>query len=257
MQALLEKEQNNSLLVEQDMSWSASPGQSHQRLLRGYLHKTSNSLCGIKGYASLIAGLGQEIGENSNWARKIISEVEKMEMIFATVDELTTQRRGAGLARDPEGVLDYCLDQVQERHPKFSVKRGQAPACSLILPAADLEQVLKAVLDNAAEGADGRVGQVWADVRWEINARGRIVLGVSDDAGGIPLHLGSQVRNPFVTAKPGHVGIGLSRVETILDMHGLDWSLESDHGKGTTVTMEVATPTEIGVALARKASDGA
>ena len=41
------------------------------RLLRGYLHKTSNSLCGIKGYASLIAREGAGDGDQAAWAAKM------------------------------------------------------------------------------------------------------------------------------------------------------------------------------------------
>ena len=50
-----------------------------RRLLVGYLHKTSNTLCGIKGYASLIAGRESDGEQAGQWARKIIFEVERME----------------------------------------------------------------------------------------------------------------------------------------------------------------------------------
>ncbi len=258
MQALLEPIKIDTCQsAEPGVRWSGATGDSQHRLLRGYLHKTSNSLCGIKGYASLIAGLGQEAGDNSRWAQKIISEVEKMEMVFASVDAMTAKRRAASLVREPQDVIQSSLFRAQAKYPLLTSSCEKAPLCSLILPEADLEQVLKDILENAAEGAHGQEERVEVEVLWRTNLAGRIALVIRDDAGGIPLHLGSQVRDPFVTAKADHVGIGLSRVETILDMHSLEWSLESDHGHGTTVTMEVATPTAVGVAMAGKASDGA
>ncbi len=64
-----------------------------RRLLVGYLHKTSNTLCGIKGYASLIADREAATGEAGLWARKILLEVERMEEIFRSVGDLTPVRR--------------------------------------------------------------------------------------------------------------------------------------------------------------------
>jgi len=36
------------------------------------------------------------------------------------------------------------------------------------------------------------------------------------------------------------MGVGLTRVETLLDMYGLAWAMRSAPGVGTTVTLEVA-----------------
>ncbi len=257
MQGLREKLPTESGPCRGELRLAGDSNNSQQRLLRGYLHKTSNSLCGIKGYASLIAGLGQDAGDNERWARKIIGEVEKMERVFASVDEMTAKRKTENPDCDPVSVLESCLAAVLPRHPHLAVSLGSILPGRLMLPAADLTQVLKDVLDNAAEGPDGHPGRVCVRISSEVSRQGRISLIIRDDAGGIPLHLGSQVQDPFVSGKPGHLGIGLSRVETILDIHGLDWSLESSHEQGTTVTMEVAAPEFAAVTLAGKASDGA
>lgn len=231
--------------------------QPQQRLLRGYLHKTSNVLCGIKGYASLIAGLGQDADENARWARRIISEVEKMERLFVSVDGLTRQTDRALDLDDPRVVMEVGLREAARRHPGLELAPSPMPESRLMLPAADFGQVLRDVLDNAAEGPGGDTDSVRVELEWREGDSGRLALEIRDDAGGVPLQLGAQVRDPFVTGKPGHVGIGLSRVETIMDLHGLAWSLESEHGVGTTVTLEVAAPLQAAVAMAGKADDGA
>ncbi len=46
--------------------------------------------------------------------------------------------------------------------------------------------------------------------------------------------------NPFVTTKEGHHGVGLTRVDTLMEMYGLDWKLESEAGRGTSIRLEVA-----------------
>ena len=62
----------------------------------------------------------------------------------------------------------------------------------------------------------------------------------SDDGPGMALDLLAQAIDPFVTTRDGQLGIGLARVDTILDMYGLGWGLRSAPGLGTTVTLEVA-----------------
>jgi signal transduction histidine kinase len=65
---------------------------------------------------------------------------------------------------------------------------------------------------------------------------------IRDDGPGMPRELLTQVVDPFVTTRRGRLGIGLARVDTIMDMHGLGWGLRSVPGLGTTVTLEVARP---------------
>jgi hypothetical protein len=49
-----------------------------------------------------------------------------------------------------------------------------------------------------------------------------------------------QASSPFVTTKDNHPGMGLTRIETLFDMYGLHWALDSACGRGTCVTLEVA-----------------
>ena len=103
--------QENPMLPERTEDHGHRPD---RRLLVGYLHKTSNTLCGIKGYASLIADRERSGGEAGQWARKIILEVERMEDIFRSVGDLTRGRR------DPDTGVDlprfiyrlYVLDDT-------------------------------------------------------------------------------------------------------------------------------------------------
>ena len=55
---------------------------------------------------------------------------------------------------------------------------------------------------------------------------------------GKQLHLTGN-GNPFITTKEGHHGVGLTRVDTLMNMYGLGWSLESEEDLGTRVLLEV------------------
>lgn len=232
MEALMERKTPHPTLRES----SAGTSSLQHRLLRGYLHKTSNSLCGIKGYASLIAERGLAAGDNSVWARKIISEVENMERLFASVGDLTGGRAASPAGADLEQAFLEAVAHLQGGLNGARLEIGALPAARLLLPAADLRQVVREILLNSSEARPGACITVSADPC----GRGNLSLILGDDAGGIPGDLFRQVRDPFVTTKPGHLGIGLARVETIMDMHELDWALTSDPGRGTTVSLEVA-----------------
>jgi two-component system sensor histidine kinase HydH len=218
-----------------------SPGGERDRrgrLLRGYLHKSSNSLCGIKGYASLIAG-GPAAGPRSAaWARKIIAEVERLEDIYRSVREMAFPVPApADMVADLRGVLADACDGAAVRHP--NLRLGPVPEATggLQLPAGDLLQVVGAVLDNCAESRPEPVAVTLAVDR---AADEGLLLTIRDDGPGMPRELLTQVIDPFVTTREGHLGIGLTRVETIMDMHGLGWGLRSVPGEGTAVTLEIA-----------------
>jgi two-component system CheB/CheR fusion protein len=226
---------------------SVSPGRTGSdrpsvqgRLLRGYLHKTSNSLCGIKGYASLIAD--EEIVHRSPeyWARKIISEVERMEEIFRSVGDLTGTRRIPDLEVSLRAVVHEVALQCQRNFPELDIFFGPIPEGHLLLPAVDLAVLLQEIFKNSAEAARPGQTRIQVVLTGEETPAGRIALKISDDGKGVPDNLIGQVADPFITTKSGHLGIGLSRVETLLDMYHLDWSLTSEPGGGTTVILETA-----------------
>ncbi len=206
------------------------------KLLRGYLHKTSNSLCGIRGYADLIAKRESPGSITGNWALKILSEVERMEEIFRSVGDMARVRKPFRSGCDLPGVLRRALLEVESKYPEMTIDTTSLPAGQLLLPEADLLLVLKEILKNSVEAKQ----TVEVKINGQIGITGRVVLCVTDNGPGMIPELLKQATDPFVTTRHDHHGVGLTRVETILDMHGLAWSLTSRSGLGTTVTMEVA-----------------
>lgn len=222
----------------------AGAGAGAERLLRSYLHKTSNSLCGIKGYAGLIASPERDADKAVSWARKIIHEVERMEAIYRSVHDLTAPRGHPDRGVDLPALLDDVFRVCERRCPGLQVLCGRVPRASLLLPKGDLCLVLTELLLNAVEGADGTPGPVRVEVTATSGPGGRLALRLRDDGPGISAELLPQACDPFVTTKDGHLGVGLTRVQTLLEMYGLAWTLSSLPGAGTTATLEVAEVTD-------------
>jgi signal transduction histidine kinase len=210
-----------------------------RRLLVGYLHKTSNTLCGIKGYASLIADRENTGDEAGHWARKIIHEVERMEEIFRSVGDLTRKRGNPDTVLDiPRFVIETASNWAKNQGG-LELCLGTIPDGELKLPAADLALMLREILKNCSESSPSLGQDVRVGIAGMVLSGGRIFLEVTDNGCGMDGELTDQATNPFVTTKDDHHGVGLTRVDTLMDMYGLDWILESEEGRGTRVLLEV------------------
>jgi signal transduction histidine kinase len=215
---------------------AGSAADCHGRLLSGYLHKTSNSLCGIKGYASMIARGPGAAARPEAWARKIIAEVEKLETIYHSIQEMAFPQLSEPGDANIDHVLRDALAAAAKRHANLHVVVPASLAGRLLLPERDLELIVAEVLANSAESRDGIVR---VQVETGEAAGGRCWVSLADDGPGMPAELLMQAPDPFVTTRNGHLGIGLARVDTIMDIYGLGWGLRSAPGAGTAVTLEI------------------
>ncbi len=219
---------------------ASSDARKDRRLLEGYLHKTSNTLCGIKGYASLIADREIQEGEAGRWARKIIAEVERMEDIFRSVGDLTRGRRHPDIGVDLPGFVAEVAHDGAAAQPGLNLRVISIPGGELRLPAGDLHLLLSEVLKNCAESAASAGGPVEVTLEGRVVDGNRVFLTVTDDGCGMDPELTAMAAAPFVSTKDGHHGVGLTRIETLMDMYGLQWSLTSETGEGTIIDLEVA-----------------
>jgi two-component system NtrC family sensor kinase len=102
-----------------------------------------------------------------------------------------------------------------------------------------LQQVLTNLVMNAIEATppEGRVSlAVTPGVR---GGRPGVAIAVSDTGAGIPAAALPHVFDPFFTTKPRGqgTGLGLAISRDIVSAHGGDIRLESEEGRGTTVTV--------------------
>jgi signal transduction histidine kinase len=220
----------------------AAPLRSPQgRLLHGYLHKTSNSLCGIKGYASLIASSLTRDPEATRWAQRILAEVERLEEIYRSVQDMAfpSSRPPSGRGELP-AVVARAVRRTRQDHPHLVVVWREDMNARLLLPEHDLEVVLTELLRNSAESRPpAGTARVRVQLTCGPGSQDRLALTVADDGSGMAASLLAQAAHPFVTTKEGHLGIGLARVDTIMDLYGLGWALSSRPAGGTRVVLEV------------------
>lgn len=66
-----------------------------------------------------------------------------------------------------------------------------------------------------------------------------VAVTVSDSGVGIPVDLRNRIFEPFFTTKDHGTGLGLSVVYGIVERHGGKVDIQSEVGKGTTVTIRL------------------
>jgi len=92
------------------------------------------------------------------------------------------------------------------------------------------------VLNGIEAGHEG--GNV--TVRVDASGDERIAIVVKDDGGGFdPDYMKRYLFSPFQSTKKGGLGIGLVLCKTIVDSHGGKLHIESEQGRGSTVTIQL------------------
>lgn len=64
-----------------------------------------------------------------------------------------------------------------------------------------------------------------------------VLLEISDTGKGIPKEQLGRLFEPFYTARPGGLGLGLTTTRSILNGHHIKLEVNSTEGEGTTFTL--------------------
>jgi signal transduction histidine kinase len=137
---------------------------------------------------------------------------------------------GAGIAivlnRPAELPLVFCND-VQMQQVVFNLLRNSKEALIDAGPALPRREILISV------SAEHRPGFV--------------EITIADSGPGVPRSLRSSLFMPWITSKPGGLGLGLSLCETIIRSHGGEIWLDASGREGArfAFTVPVATQTEV------------
>lgn len=106
-----------------------------------------------------------------------------------------------------------------------------------------VQQVLTNLMRNAMEAMKDS-SRKELRVRTLLSADHRVIVEVSDTGTGISEEIAGQLFQPFVTTKPGGMGIGLSISRRIIQSHGGDLVVAGNEAGGATFTFSLPTSEE-------------
>src|SRR5262249_21943286 len=138
-----------------------------------------------------------------------------------TRGKIELRKEVVDLASVVNRTVEATRPLIEDRRQELTVDLPPEPL-RLEADPTRLEQVLANLLNNAAKYTD-QGGQIWLSARQE---GGELVLRVRDTGVGIPEDMFARIFEPFVQSdrilhhSQGGLGIGLTLVDRLVEMHG-------------------------------------
>ena len=213
-------------------------------LSSGVAHEINNPLGVILGYASYIEGKLGEDDPNYKYIHEIKRESKRCKKI---VQDLLSYARTPKPALEPTDInevltqiIDFAANHTDMHH--VSVERDLTPQLPLVMADGDqLRQVAINLILNA--GAAMERGGV-LKVSTGLDDGGWVVITFADNGAGIPEEHLDRIFEPFFTTKPRGTGLGLAITRQIVEQHHGRIALESEVGRGTTITVRLPVQPE-------------
>jgi two-component system nitrogen regulation sensor histidine kinase GlnL len=219
------------------------------RMAVGLAHEIRNPLGAIRGAVQLLA---RELGSESplqEYTSVLLTEVDRVNRIIEMLLDLARPVPVRPVPLNLHQLLERValLTEETARTRQISIIRRYDPSLPPVLGDEDrLVQVFHNLVRNAME-AMGDGGKVTLATRVSLNPLfGKMDLGsgprsmveaqVIDEGSGIPSEARARVFDPFFTTKAHGLGLGLAICHQILEQHRGAIDIQSEEGRGTTVT---------------------
>lgn len=192
-------------------------------------HELRNPLAPIRNAVAILGKKGPLDAELA-WSRDVIvRQVEQMSRLIEDLLDIERISRGKFLIRKERVALERAIDMALEMSRPYITSAGHH--LSVLMPSeramidadpARLAQVFSNLLNNAAKFTEGR-GEISLAARIEANW---VVISVEDNGIGFAPEVAPRLFKPYsqITSTKerarGGLGIGLSLVQGIVNLHG-------------------------------------
>ncbi|NPU85846.1 MAG: two-component system sensor histidine kinase AtoS [Syntrophaceae bacterium] len=207
-------------------------------LVAGIAHDIRNPLTSIRGFVQYLQK-SRDPEELMEYGPLIIRQVDGLNR---TIGELLKFAKPSPPQYGPVQVNDLIgetMRLIRNRAAKQNVEIELELDPELPMIRADgeqLKQVLLNLLINSGQAmsSGGRIL-----IRTSMETSGKLVIEVADNGAGIATQHLEKIFDPFFSTKPAGTGLGLAVVNRIISGHNGVIGIESELGKGTTVTIQL------------------
>jgi signal transduction histidine kinase len=145
----------------------------------------------------------------------------------------------------PSNLVEVVNKGLEDARPALILKSvalfRQFPQISPIIPLDPVQfaQAVTQVVENASQAME-RQGEVHVVIKRQPADDGtRWLVEIRDNGPGVAHHLRERVFEPFFSTTSQHLGLGLSNVKRILELHDGEVLFSSTPGRGTVVILRV------------------
>lgn len=220
-----------------DLEPLASAGE----LTAGIVHEVRNGLGTIAGYARLLEAQGGAAAAPAGYVR---AECQALETVVRRFLELAGTNNPQALPFDLVSLLQRVALREARARPNIEVAVQGADSLTLVADEELLQAAFENLVRNAVEAARE---QVRVNVHGDSTAR-RVIVDIEDDGPGLAPELRAGPR-PFLSTKPGGLGLGLALVVKLVRAHGgaLELGPGADKGLRARVWLPLVSAVDVTV----------
>lgn len=216
-------------------------------MVAGIAHEVNQPLSAISNFASAAHNeLGAlEVPEDSplmEWMEQIRDQAIRCGDIIRGMRDFTRKGGSQVGSVDFQRVVSDSLAILQanrSHHPiNLDIRVPETLVC-VAGNATELQQVLVNLLSNARESlAESKPELPTIGIHVEVDAD-RLIVRVSDNGAGVSQDILPRLFDPFFTTRDDGLGVGLAISRTIIENHGGELSVESNHRPGACFRFEL------------------
>ncbi len=206
----------------------------------GLAHEIRNPLTGISGAVQIIADDFDSQDPRTDITVEILKQIDR---VNNTIKDLLAYSRPPSphlKKSDIHNVLDEAIFLTSPAAVKNQVKIEKSYCSTLPAISFDSHQIQQVFLNiflNAVQAMPKGGNLIIKTVLKKDDGNDKIVVEAKDDGPGISPESIDKIFKPFFSTKHKGTGLGLSVVQTIMEQHKGNITVESGLGKGTTFSM--------------------
>lgn len=213
-------------------------------------HEIRNPLAAISGSVEVLKGELNLVDENKQLMDLIVKESDRLTKMLAKFLQYARIERTAFNKVEMCHVISETIEILfhhEAMSPNIKVDLVSDESIVYVIGDEDLiKQILINLAANACEAFDGRAGQITFEVVNDA-ANGLVHIAVKDNGPGIPPEALKKIYQPFFSTRKNGTGLGLSIVHRIAEALGIELSVKSKVGFGTTFELSFKTYLQPGV----------
>lgn len=217
------------------------------RMASAIIHDLKNPITSVSGWAEMIA-MNSSDTEIAGWANRILREIDRLvgmtgEILAYASGEERLELRAENIRK----LLLEAIEMIEESmaRSKVEVTTDLRFDGKVLIDRDKFTRVIFNIANNAREampdGGKFRMEAYEDDSGW-------LALRFTDTGVGMPEEIRQKVFEPFVTyGKRRGIGLGMSIVKKLVEVHSGEVAVESVLGKGTTITIRLPTKPQAAV----------
>ena len=229
---VLEKE---NLLLRQEIQ-KQDRLKSIATLAAGMAHEIKNPLTSIKTFAEYLPQKYDDADFREKFSKIVTGEVDRINNIVRQLLEFSKPAEPEIKAVSLIPILEETLSLMNGDFlaHRIGIARDLDTCPDVLADKNQLKQVfLNLFLNSIQSMKDG--GRLSVSSRFQPN--GHVRISISDTGCGIPKEQLTHLFDPFYTTREEGTGLGLAIVHSIIKKHGGKIEVESEVGRGTTISV--------------------